>query len=69
MWAFVGSGPSIDAGYPGWGELVGGVVRRIEKERRARVIADQRYVKAARSENWPNALSRIEKLTEDREWL
>jgi len=69
MWAFVGSGPSIDSGYPGWSALVMSVVRQLDKDRRAKLLADQRYIKAAEANNWPRALSRVQRFAADRDWL
>ena len=60
VWAFVGSGVSIDAGCPSWGGLVEGVLRSLEEKPRQEIINDERYKKAFSSRRFVQCFSRIE---------
>lgn len=60
MWAFVGSGASVDAGGPSWGGLVQGAVARLDETARQRILNDERYQLALSKRQFAKCLSRIE---------
>lgn len=62
VWAFVGSGASIDAGYPSWRRLVEKSVNRLEPKVREVILADDRYTRGLQKELFPQCFSRIESL-------
>lgn len=60
VWAFVGSGASIDAGYPSWRRLVEKTVNRLEPKVRETILTDDRYTRGLQNELFPQCFSRIE---------
>lgn len=62
-WAFVGSGVSIDAGYPGWRDLVNAVLTATEAAVREKITSDRKFVRSLDTDQFPACLSVIEKYT------
>lgn len=65
-WAFIGSGVSVDSGYPTWVGVMEGVLRVLDDEAANRIRADSRFAEALRKRNYPRAFSRIEAIVGDR---
>lgn len=67
-WAFVGSGASVDAGYPSWRGLIDRVIDRLGSTAREPLEADSLFQKALEtaSPNLARAFSRIEAVTDRR---
>jgi hypothetical protein len=60
-WAFIGSGVSADAGLPGWGELVSGVVGLLTaEEKTALLYGSGPFDSAHACRDWKRCLSAIE---------
>jgi hypothetical protein len=62
-WAFIGSGISMDSGYPSWGALVDAIVSRLPEDHRRALTADPVLARAAASREYAKCLGRIERLT------
>lgn len=60
MWAFVGSGASVDAGCPSWEGLIQSAVTRLGESARQRVLSDERYKRALSMKRFAQCFSRIE---------
>ena len=59
MWAFVGSGASIDSGGPSWPELVQGTIERLDESKKQEI--SRRYQSAFSKEDYAKCFSIIEK--------
>src|SRR5712692_4853885 len=59
-WLFVGSGISIQSGYPSWEGLVRKVVKRLRQEDAGAIRASKRYQTAMEARDFPAAFSAIE---------
>src|SRR4030042_3895799 len=62
MWAFVGSGASVDAGCPSWGVLAERLVTSLDEDVRQELLKDDRYTKAFSKKRFAKCFSRIENL-------
>ena len=62
MWAFVGSGASVEAGCPSWGVLAESIVTSLDENVREGVLKDDRYSKAFSKKRFAKCFSRIEAL-------
>lgn len=60
-WAFVGSGVSVDAGYPSWRGLVELVMKSINEDKRRSILDDVRYQNALEAEQYDACFSAIER--------
>ena len=60
MWAFVGSGASIDSGSPSWDRLVEGTVARLDEDTGRTIVVDERYKQAFSKRLFARCFSRIE---------
>lgn len=60
MWAFVGSGASIDSGFPSWKGLIERVASRLQQG--TEIVNDERFKKAFATGSYPQCFSRIEAL-------
>lgn len=60
VWAFVGSGVSIDAGGPSWKELIQESVARIDRVNREKILNDPRFQEALSKNRFAPCFSRIE---------
>jgi len=67
-WAFVGSGVSVDAGYPIWEDLVNGALGATPEASRERIANDPQFKSALRDARYEACFSVIEKFT-DRDHL
>ena len=63
VWAFVGSGTSIDSGGPTWGGLVKKVVELLDEDTREKILQDKRYIDSYEKQNYHKCFSRIEHFT------
>ena len=61
MWAFVGSGASIDSGGPSWSELVQGTIECLDESKKQEI--NRRYQAAFSKEDYAKCFSIIEKST------
>ena len=59
-WALVGSGPSVDSGYPSWERLIARILSELDDSSRKVIEADSIYSKSFTSENFARCFSRIE---------
>ena len=59
-WAFVGSGPSVDSGYPSWEQLITRILSQLDSSSRQLIETDSIYQKSFTSESFARCLSRIE---------
>jgi len=59
VWAFVGSGPSIDSGCPNWDKLVSDTVARAEASVQSNILEDSLYQEALLKKEYPKCFSRI----------
>jgi len=62
LWAFVGSGVSVDAGCPTWRGLVDATVARVFADRQATALTDERFAEAYKRGAYPKCFSRLEAL-------
>lgn len=60
VWGFMGSGGSIDAGCPNWGELVERTLSCLDEKARQDILRDERYKKALSHRRFAQCFSRIE---------
>jgi hypothetical protein len=60
VWAFVGSGVSVDAGCPTWRELIDKILEKIDGEIRNKILSDHIYKLAYDEKNFSRCFSRIE---------
>jgi hypothetical protein len=65
-WAFMGSGVSVDSGYPTWVGLIEGALRALDEKSADRIRADGRFMKAQGDKNYPRAFSRMQAIVGDR---
>jgi len=63
LWIFVGSGPSIEAGYPTWPELTNSCASQLATEYGDRLSRDAAYQAAMKARNYARALGQIEKIS------
>ena len=68
-WAFVGSGVSVDSNYPSWAGVIEGLLPLMDAETRKAVESDDRFRTAFKGNDYPRALSRLERLVGKRDWL
>ena len=68
-WAFVGSGVSVDSNYPSWAGVIEGLLPLMDEEIRKAVESDNRFRVAIKGNDYPRALSCIERLVGKRDWL
>ena len=61
MWAFVGSGTSIDSGGPSWSKLVQGTAERLDESKKQEIIHGRRYQSAFSKGDYAKCFSIIEK--------
>ena len=59
-WAFVGSGVSIDSGFPSWSELVQGTIERLDEDKKQEIVRNKRYKSAFSQGYYPRCFSIIE---------
>lgn len=62
VWAFVGSGASIDAGLPSWRVLLEKVVQKLEESTGSVISKDDRYQRAFSKHLYPQCFERIENI-------
>jgi len=60
MWAFIGSGASIDAGGPSWPSLLTKVMSCLDINHRRKIEKDGIFSSSLKSKNFPKCFSRIE---------
>ena len=60
MWAFIGSGPSIDAGGPSWQLLLTKTISSLNPDQKKNIVADGIFSSSLKSKNFPKCFSRIE---------
>ena len=58
VWAFVGSGPSVDSGYPSWNKLIDIIIEGIEN--RDSILKDIEFQRYRNRGNYPECFSIIE---------
>ncbi len=63
VWVFIGSGTSIESGYPSWKELVTYTLLTLDAESKEAIEKDVRYQAAFGTKRFDVCLGRIEKLT------
>lgn len=61
MWAFVGSGASVEAGCPSWGGLAESIVTSMDDGQE--ILKDDKYLKAFSKKRFATCFSKIENLT------
>ena len=59
LWAFVGSGTSVDAGLPSWGTLSEWIINDLHPDARQRIRKDPQFVQALKLQKYPAALGRL----------
>lgn len=62
MWAFVGSGASIDSGVPSWSKLVQGTIESLNENKKQEIDRDRRYKSAFSQGNYARCFSIIEEI-------
>ena len=59
-WAFVGSGVSIDSGFPSWSELVQGTIECLDENKKQEIVRNKRYQSAFSKGHYARCFSIIE---------
>ncbi len=66
-WAFIGSGVSVDSGYPSWEGLVSKLLDRIEVKDSKSLYEDSKFIKAMNEKDFPACFKKIElKISRDK---
>src|ERR1019366_3703247 len=60
VWAFIGSGASVDAGAPTWAQLLERVLAALPAEKSHEIISDLRFADARKKKDLPRCFSRIQ---------